>query len=89
MQTKAKETDHHAALPERTIDGKERGDALQERNESCLVDQIVEVDSPDDGMAFIVIDSVMTLLVYLAPAAVFGYKVAPVVASLLSTPITN
>jgi len=49
----------------------------------------VEVDSPDDGTAFIVIDSVMTLLVYLAPVAVFGYLVAPVVARLLGMPISH
>jgi len=77
-----------ATLAERVIDGK----AVEEQtigNDSCIFDQIVEVDSPDDGTAFIVIDSVMTLLVYLAPVAVFGYLVAPVVARLLGMPVSH
>ena len=37
---------------------------------------------------FILIDSLMILSVYLAPVAVFGYLVAPVVARLLSMPIS-
>lgn len=59
------------------------------RNDPCIFDQIVEVDSPDDDAAFIVVDSIMTLLVYLAPVAVFGYMVAPVVARLLNMPVSH
>lgn len=77
-----------AMAAERVIDGKAiEGQAIE--NDSCIFDRIVEVDSPDDGTAFIVIDSVMTLLVYLAPVAVFGYLVAPVVARLLGMPISH
>lgn len=75
-----------ATLAERLIEPKEILEERTGRDDSCIFDQIVEVDSPDDGMAFIVVDSLMTLLVYLAPAAVFGYMVAPVVARLLSMP---
>lgn len=77
-----------AMVAERVIDGEAiEGQAIE--NDSCIFDRIVEVDSPDDGTAFIVIDSVMTLLVYLAPVAVFGYLVAPVVARLLGMPISH
>lgn len=76
-------------LTERIIDGKALCDGQALENDSCIFDQIVEVDSPDDGTAFIVIDSVMTLLVYLAPVAVFGYLVAPVVARLLGMPVSH
>lgn len=75
-----------ATVAERLI---EREGICAEKNDSCIFDQIVEVDSPDDDTAFIVIDSLMTLLVYLAPVAVFGYMVAPVVARLLSLPVPN
>lgn len=79
----------NAALAERLIDGKEICAENTQGKGGSIFDQTVEVDSPDDGTAFIVIDSLMTLLVYLAPAAVFGYMVAPVVARLLSMPITR
>jgi hypothetical protein len=54
-----------------------------------IYDQITEVDSADDDLAFVIIDGLMTLMVYLAPVAVFGYMVAPVVARLLSMPVSN
>jgi len=76
----------NATVAERLIEGKTICAERAESNDLCIFDQIVEVDSPDDGMAFIVVDSLMTLLVYLAPVAVFGYMVAPVVARLLSMP---
>ncbi len=76
-------------LTEGIIDGKALHDEQTLCSDSCIFDQIVEVDSPDDGTAFIVIDSVMTLLVYLAPVAVFGYLVAPVVARLLGMPVSH
>ncbi|MBP8696424.1 MAG: hypothetical protein KBH73_08175 [Syntrophobacterales bacterium] len=77
-----------AALAERVIGEK----AMEEQaigHDSCIFDRIVEVDGPDDGTAFIVIDTVMTLLVYLAPVAAFGCLVAPVVARLLGMPISH
>lgn len=76
-------------LTEGIIDGKLLHDEQTLCSDNCIFDQIVEVDSPDDGTAFIVIDSVMTLLVYLAPVAVFGYLVAPVVARLLGMPVSH
>ena len=75
-----------AALAERVIGRQEIGSAAQSGNDRCIFDEVV-VDSPEDDMTFIVIDSIATLLVYLAPVAVFGYKVAPVVATLLSMPV--
>jgi len=54
-----------------------------------IFDQIVEVESPDDSKAFIIIDALMLLTVYLAPVAVFGFMVAPVVARLLSMPVSH
>jgi len=55
--------------------------------DSCIYDRIVEVESADDSTAFIIIDGLMLLMVYLAPVAVFGCLVAPVVARLLSMPV--
>ncbi len=78
-----------ATLAERLIDEQEICAENTRRKDGSIFDQIVEVDSPDDGTAFIVIDSLMTLLVYLAPVAVFGFMVAPVVARLLSMPISR
>lgn len=78
-----------ATLAERRIDRKAICAEKAESHDSCIFDQIVEVDSPNDETAFILIDSFMTLLVYLAPVAVFGYMVAPVVARLLSMPISR
>ena len=57
--------------------------------DGCIHDQIVELDSPDDSKAFIIIDGLMLLMVYLAPVAVFGYMVAPVVARLMSMPVPH
>lgn len=54
-----------------------------------IFDQIVEVESPDDSKAFIIIDALVLLTVYLAPVAVFGFMVAPVVARLLSMPVPH
>jgi hypothetical protein len=79
----------NATVAERLIEGKAICAGTDETNNLCIFDQIVEVDSPDDDTAFVVIDSLMTLLVYLAPVAVFGYMVAPVVARLLSMPVTR
>lgn len=76
-------------LTERMIGGKVSHDGQILESDGCIFDRIVEVDSPDDGMVFIIIDSVMTLLVYLAPVAVFGYLVAPVVARLLGMPVSH
>jgi len=56
--------------------------------DSCIYDRIVEVESADDSTAFIIIDGLMLLTVYLAPVAVFGCLVAPVVARLLSMPVS-
>ena len=57
--------------------------------DSCIYDRIVEVESADDSTAFIIIDGLMLLMVYLAPVAVFGCLVAPVVARLLSMPVPH
>jgi hypothetical protein len=76
-----------AALAETVIGRQEIGSAAQSGDDRCIFDEIVEVDSPEDDMTFVVIDCIATLLVYLAPVAVFGYKVAPVVATLLSMPV--
>ena len=48
-------------INQREISGEQTG------NDCCIFDQIVEVDSADDSMVFIVIDGLMTLMVYLAP----------------------
>jgi hypothetical protein len=79
----------NATVAERLLDRRKIFADKAEKNDICIFDQIVEVDSPDDDTAFIIIDSLMTLLVYLAPVAVFGYMVAPVVARLLSMPVTR
>ena len=55
--------------------------------DGCIYDRIVEVESADDSTAFIIIDGLMLLTVYLAPVAVFGCLVAPVVARRLSMPV--
>ena len=55
--------------------------------DGCIYDRIVEVESADDSTAFIIIDGLILLMVYLAPVAVFGCLVAPVVARLLSMPV--
>ena len=55
--------------------------------DGCIYDRILEVESADDSTAFIIIDGLMLLMVYLAPVAVFGCLVAPVVARLLSMPV--
>ena len=55
--------------------------------EDLLVDQIVEVDAPDDSLLLTIIDFCMVLLVYLVPVAAFGYLVAPVVVRLLRMPV--
>ncbi len=55
----------------------------------AIDDGIVEVDSANDSTGFILIDSLMILSVYLAPVAAFVYLVAPVVARLLSMPISD
>jgi len=57
--------------------------------DGCIYDRIVEVESADDSTAFIIIDGLMLLTVYLAPVAVFGCLVAPVVARLLSMPVPH
>jgi|PlaIllAssembly_1097288.scaffolds.fasta_scaffold115512_2 hypothetical protein len=57
--------------------------------DGCIYDRIVEVESADDSTAFIIIDGLMLLMVYLAPVAVFGCLVAPVVARLLSMPVPH
>ena len=77
----------NATVAERLTEGKGICAEKAEENDSCIFDQFVEVDSLDDSMAFIVIDGVMPLLVYLVPVVIFGYKAAPVVANLLSMPI--
>jgi len=79
----------NAAVAERLLGRRKIYADKAEKNDSCIFDQIVEVDSPDDDTAFIIIDSLMTLLVSLAPGAVFGYMVAPVVTRLLSIPVTR
>ncbi|MRR37854.1 hypothetical protein EG829_25045 [bacterium] len=77
----------NATIAERLINREARSNEQTEHYGS-IFDQIVEVDSADDGMAFIIVDGLMTLMVYLAPGAVFGYLVAPVVARLLSMPVS-
>ena len=57
--------------------------------DGCIHDQILEVVSADDSTALIIIDGLMTLMVYLAPLAVFGCLVAPVVARLLRMPVPH
>ena len=57
--------------------------------DGCIYDQIVEVESADDSTAFIILDGLMLLMVYLAPVAVYGWLVAPVVARLLSMPVPH
>ena len=76
-----------ATIAERLI-GREAISDGQTGNDCYILDQIVEVDSANDSTGFILIDSLMILSVYLAPVAVFGYLVAPVVARLLSMPIS-
>ena len=76
-----------ATIAERLINREEICNE-QTKHDCCIFDQIAEVDSADDSIAFIVIDGLMTLMVYLAPVAVFGYLVAPVVARLLSMPVS-
>ena len=78
----------NATIAERLINPREIS-GEQTGNDCCIFDQIVEVDSADDSMVFIVVDGLMTLMVYLAPVAVFGYLVAPVVARLLSMPVSH
>jgi hypothetical protein len=77
----------NATIEERLISGREICNE-QIEYDCCIFDQIVEVDSADDSTAFIIVDGLMTLMVYLAPVAVFGYLVAPVVARLLSMPVS-
>jgi hypothetical protein len=77
----------NAAIAERLINREEICNG-QTDNDCSIFDQIVEVDSADDSTAFIIVDGLMTLMVYLAPVAVFGYLVAPVVARLLSMPVS-
>ena len=57
--------------------------------EDVLIDQIVEVDAPEDSLLLSSIDFFMVLLVYLGPVAAFGYLVAPVVVRLLSMPVPD
>jgi hypothetical protein len=77
----------NATIAERLINREEISNE-QTEHDCSIFDQIVEVDSADDGMAFIIVDGLMTLMVYLAPVAFFGYLVAPVVARLLSMPVS-
>lgn len=77
-----------ATMAERLIDRKAISDG-QTGNDCYIFDQIVEVDSANDSKGFILIDSLMILSVYLAPVAAFVYLVAPVVARLLSMPISD
>ena len=77
----------NATIAERLINREEISNE-QTEHDCSIFDQIVEVDSADDSMAFIIVDGLMTLMVYLAPVAVFGYLVAPVVARLLSMPVS-
>jgi hypothetical protein len=77
-----------ATIAERLIDRKAISNG-QKGNDCYILDQIVEVDSANDSTGFILIDSLMILSVYLAPVAAFVYLVAPVVARLLSMPISN
>jgi hypothetical protein len=78
----------NATIAERLI-SQEIFSKEQTGNDGFVFDQIVEVDSADDSMAFIIVDSLMTLMVYLAPVAAFGCLVAPVVSRLLSMPVPN
>ena len=77
-----------ATIAERMIDRKAISDG-QTGNDCYIFDQIVEVESANDSTGFILIDSLMILSVYLAPVAAFVYLVAPVVARLLSMPISD
>jgi hypothetical protein len=77
-----------ATIAERLIDWKAIGDG-QTGNDCYIYDQIVEVDSAEDSKFFAIIDLFMVLLVYLGPVVTFGYLVAPVVARLLSMPISD
>ena len=77
----------NATIAERLINREEICNE-QTEHDCRIFDQIVEVDSADDSTAFIIVDGLMTLMVYLAPVAVFGYLVAPVVARLLSMPVS-
>ncbi|OPY09124.1 MAG: hypothetical protein A4E67_00858 [Syntrophaceae bacterium PtaB.Bin038] len=79
----------NAAMAERLMVGEAVRAEKAATNDLCIFDRIVEVDSPDDDTAFVAIDILMTLLVYLAPLAFFGYMVAPVAARLLSMPVTH
>jgi hypothetical protein len=76
-----------ATIAERLINRDEIRDE-QTGNDCCIFDQVVEVDFADDNTGFILIDSLMALLVYLAPVAVFGCLVAPVIALLLRMPVS-
>jgi hypothetical protein len=76
-----------AAIAERLIDREEICDG-QIGNDCYIYDQIVEVDSAEDGKFFAIIDCFMVLLVYLGPVVTFGYLVAPVVARLLRMPVS-
>ena len=78
----------HATIAER-LTYRDQISNQQTAIDGCIYDQIVEVESPDDSKAFIIIDGLMLLMVYLAPVAVFGCLVAPVVARLLSMPVPH
>ena len=54
-----------------------------------LIDQIVEVDAPEDSLLLSIVDFCMVLLVYLGPVAAFGSLVAPVVVRLLNMPVPD
>jgi|GEM_PF-776442 len=75
----------NATIAERLINREQITDK-QTGIDGCIYDQIVEVESADDSAAFIIIDGLMLLMVYLAPVAVFGCLVAPVVARLRACP---
>jgi hypothetical protein len=76
----------HATIAER-LTNREQIHHEQTGIDGCIFDQIVEVESPDDSKLFVLIDALTLLTVYLAPVAVFGLLVAPVVARLLSMPV--
>ena len=78
----------HATIAER-LTYRDQISNQQTAIDGCIYDQIVEVESPDDSKAFIIIDGLMLLMVYLTPVAVFGFLVAPVVARLLSMPVPH
>ena len=78
----------HATIAERLTYREPISDE-QTAIDGCIYDQILEVESPDDSKAFIIIDGLIVLMVYLAPVAVFGFLVAPVVARLLSMPVPH